>query len=194
MATRVIETMDLAADEVGLFGYGSLLRLANLERTLGHRYRRDRFVCSISGWRRAWSSLHPNRRYSYVAADGRRVVPANMLYLNVHPGACQLNGVVYAIPAAALPAFDLYEETYARVEVGERLQGVQVRGGPVYLYVGQPPHVLEAPVGPEVAAIRRAYVETVEAGIGELGEEFRRGYEASSDGVPVVNVVDAEWA
>ncbi|MEZ5352196.1 MAG: gamma-glutamylcyclotransferase family protein [Bryobacteraceae bacterium] len=187
-------TIELAAGEVGLFGYGSLLRLANLERTLGQAYGRDRFIASISGWRRAWSSLHPNRRYSYRTADGRRVVPANMLYLNVRPAECVLNGVVYAIPAAVLPAFDSYEETYARIDIGDRLEGVEARGGPVYMYVGEPPHVLEGPAGPEVAAIRRAYVETVEAGIAELGERFRRGYAASSDAVPVGNVVDAEWA
>ncbi len=185
-------TILLGAGEVGLFGYGSLLSLSSMERTLGRRYERERIVCRLPGWRRVWDSIYPNRRYWYAGEGGERVAPENILYLNVRRvGTGVLNGVVYVVPEESIAGFDRREETYERIDVAGELLDLRVEGGAVYMYVGQAPHLLSGGAGPaSLAAIRRAYVDIVEGGVDELGAEFREGYEASTDVVPWGNVVD----
>jgi cation transport regulator ChaC len=184
--------IDLQPGDVGLFGYGSLLLLSSMERTLGRPYTGRRYPCHVQGWRRTWTSTYPNGRYSFVDESGAKCTPKNMLYLNVHPAGAAVNGVVYIIREDELAGYDKREEEYYRVDVQSSLTDLVVNG-PVWMYVSLPEFTLTQPVGRETAAIRRAYVEIVEAGLDELGPEFRTEYLASTDPLPEQNVVDDVW-
>lgn len=181
--------IDIGKGEVGLFGYGSLLLLSSMERTLGRPYRRQRHPCHIKGWRRTWDSIYPNQRYYFMNANGNRCFPKNILYLNVTPAEDLLNGVVYVISSDDLADYDKREAVYSRIDIRDALSDADANG-PVWMYVGLPEYVLRRPAAREEAAVRRTYVGIVESGLHELGPAFREAYTSSSDPVPEPNVID----
>jgi hypothetical protein len=182
------EKIELRSGQIGLFGYGSLLLKGSMERTLARAYQGDPVVCRVDGWRRTWNAITPNDRYFYLE-DGRKHYPTSIIYLNVVPAPGSINGLIYVIDAQDLPGFDRREFTYARVDVRDRLD-IRVEGGPVWMYVGKPPYLFAGPAPPRDAAVRRSYLRIVESGLSELGQEFRRGYEQSTDPPPLENIVD----
>lgn len=184
------ESVDLQPGEAGLFGYGSLLNLASLERTLGRRYDRKRYACRLQGWRRAWDSLCPNERFYFEKPGGERCYPRNILYLNVRPSPAAVNGVLYVISEQDLPGFDEREAFYDRVKITGSLLDIDVRGGEAYVYVGREPHLMNQPMPAEHAAIRASYIAIVENGLQELGPEFRAEYERSAVVPPEGNIVE----
>ena len=185
----MVDVIELQAGEVALLGYGSLLLRSSMERTLGRPYERRRYPCHLSGWRRTWDSLYPNERFYFMNGEGDRTYPKNIVYLNVAPSAGTLNGLVYVIQKSDLEGYDKREAVYDRVDVQSDLIDLQVRNGPVWMYVGKPEHVLRRKAAREEAAIRRSYIDIVEAGLQELGPEFRAGYLQSTDTPPEENIV-----
>lgn len=183
-------TMELRPGQVGLFGYGSLLLLSSMEETLGRRYVGERYMCRIPGWRRTWDAVYPNQRYYFLNRKNEREYPKGIVYLNVTPGQGVLNGVVYAIAVEDLAEFDEREKVYDRVDVRTRLIDLKVDGGPVWMYVATPGCVLDSTVTTAEAAVRRQYVNIVEAGLQELGPEFRADYLLSTEPVPEDRIVN----
>jgi hypothetical protein len=170
--------------EAGIFGYGSLLSIASLERTLKQKYKGPFLRGSIPDWRRTWDVRQPNRAF-YTETESGRMYPENILYLNVteHPGSI-LNGVVIVVTIEQLAALDQREWMYYRAPVAERLEHVHVIGGEVYLYVSKPEFLLRDVESPRIAAVRATYLDIVETGLADLGPSFRAGYESSTEPVP----------
>jgi len=181
-------TIELTAGQIAMVGYGSLLLKRSMERTLGRPYKGDPTVCHVDGWRRAWNAITPNDRFFYLE-DGRKQYPPRIIYLNVVPDRGAINGLIYVIDEQDLPGFDRREFTYSRVDVREQLD-VAVAGGPVWMYVGKPEYLFAGPASPRDAAVRRSYLRIVESGLSDLGQEFRSGYERSTDPPPAGNIVD----
>jgi hypothetical protein len=179
-------TITLAPDHHAIFGYGSLLSKASMERTLGRLYNEEPAICTVAAWRRSWDVFLPNEG-KFVDEQGRP--PDKIIYLNVRRAAgTAVNGVLYVVDAAALAVFDGREWIYDRVDITDELGGVEVRGGSAWMYVGKPEFVVAAPQRPEYA-VRRTYLNVVEQGLSDLGMEFRAGYEASTDSVPACLVI-----
>lgn len=179
-----LPAVHIGSGEAGIFGYGSLLSIASLERTLKQDYKGPFLSSSLPDWRRTWDVRQPNRAFYFETADGR-MYPENILYLNVtrHPGAI-LNGVVIVVTIEQLLALDGREWMYDRVAVTERLQDVRVTGGDVYLYVSKPEFVVRNVESPRIAAVRATYLHIVETGLADLGPSFRAAYERSTEPVP----------
>jgi hypothetical protein len=186
MSDRILH---LGSGEAGIFGYGSLLSRASLERTLKKEYKGPFLSTSVPDWRRTWDVRQPNRAY-YAETDEGRMYPENILYLNVtaHPGAL-LNGVVVVVTAQQLTDLDQREWMYDRVVVTEKLHDVRVVGGDVYLYVSKPEFVVRNIESPRIAAVRATYLEILETGLAELGSSFRATYDGSTDAVPAHLVI-----
>ena len=184
------EAVELAPGEVGLFGYGSLLLQASMERTLQRPYPRKRYVCSIPGWRRTWDSLYPNKQYYFLDAEGSRCYPDSIVYLNITPSSDTLNGVMYVVSEAELAGFDRREVYYSRVDITRALLDVEVKGGPAFVYVGKPEFTLRGAATVAHAAIRRSYVDIVNRGLKELGTAFRESYLRSTDEPPEASLID----
>jgi hypothetical protein len=60
----------------------------------------------------------------------------------------------------------------------------------VWVYRGKPEYVCEPPSQPELGAVRRTYVDILQAGFRSMGIDFQRRYEASTDPVPQSIVVN----
>ena len=57
------------------------------------------------------------------------------------------------------------------------------------MYVGKPPFLFAGPASPRDAAVRRSYLR-IRSGLSDLGDDFRRTYERSTDPPPAANIVD----
>jgi cation transport regulator ChaC len=182
-------TIYLLDGQSALVGYGSLLFRPSLERTLGRTYTGPFLACEIRGWRRTWDAALANHSFYADSKDGK-VVPDEILYLN----ACKdpmtvMNGVVFIVNAEELAAYDKRESVYDRVDIGSDINLV-IEGGSVYMYVCRPEHRRKNVNSPAKAAVRATYLRMVRDGLCQLGEEFRRVYEASTDEVPAHLVIE----
>lgn len=180
----------LRQGESALFGYGSLISIESLERTLGHRYEGPFVICALEGWRRVWDVAMPNDTFFTETASGR-MYPEYVLYLNVRrePGTL-LNGVLFVVNQSELEAFDRREWIYTREDVTSQIRGAVISGGKAYIYVGKADHLMSGVESPKRAAVRASYLEILEAGFRALGAAFRGDFEASSDPIPAHLVID----
>jgi cation transport regulator ChaC len=175
------DTIILKDGEQAVFGYGSLLSKRSMEKTLGRSYQEPPAICSITGWRRTWDVFMPNNG-KFIDEQG--AAPKNIIYLNIRETlGASVNGVLYVVPAATVSEFDAREWVYNRMDATKLLSGVEVRGGPAWVYVGKPEFLVETPQRTDYA-VRQTYINVVEEGLADLGREFRAEYEASTDAVP----------
>lgn len=188
-STAAAQTIQLAPGQHAIFGYGSLLSIASLERTLGREYVGPFLVCTLAGWRRRWNVAMPNQTFVYRENE-RWVTPQRIVYLNVEPAnAGSVNGVVFVVNDEELERFDAREWIYNRVDVTDALQGAAIEGGTLWVYGGKPEHVLNRPSSPHAAAIRRTYLDILRDGHQALGADFARTYDATTEAVPTGLVV-----
>jgi cation transport regulator ChaC len=187
------EIVQLKTGESALFGYGSLISKASLEKTLGRKYTGPFIVCELEGWRRSWDVAMPNNKPdqpTYEETPSGRMYPDNILYLNVRSITGSLvNGVLFVVNSEELDEFDKREWIYKREDVTSQLHGAIVENGPAYVYVAKPEYVMTNVASPAQAAVRRNYLKHLETGFHDLGETFRIAFEASSDPVPLHLVI-----
>lgn len=184
-----IPVIQLREGESAIVGYGSLLSIASLERTLQRRYDGPFIACELDGWKRTWDVRQPNKSFYTNTTEGR-LYPENIIYLNVAPfAASRLNGIAVAVTAAELKSLDEREWMYDRIQVTRAIEGVRVEGGEAYIYVSKPEFIINEVKSIRVAAIRSTYLDIVETGLRELGVEFRRQYELSTEPVPAHLVI-----
>lgn len=177
-------TVELSDDEVAVFGYGSLLSVVSLEKTLKRRYGGLFVACSIEGWRRAWDVAMPNQVF-YAETPSGCLFPERIIYLNVtpRPGSL-LNGVLFVVGPEEIQTLDEREWIYYRRAITDHLRGVNVSGGDAFTYVAKPEYMVEDVASPATAAIRASYLRILETGLNDLGASFREAYERSSEPVP----------
>lgn len=191
IATQTAEqpVIRLLPGQTALVGYGSLLSLPSLERTLGRTYTGPFLPCIVRGWRRTWDAAMPNRTF-YEDRPGGQMTPETILYLNVRPDSrTDLPAIVFVVGKEELEAYDRRESIYDRVDVTDELD-VNIEGGRACIYVCRPEYCLSDVDSTEKGAIRAAYLRIVESGLAQLGEEFRQRYLASTDPVPEHLVID----
>jgi len=184
-ATQTAEqsVIRLLRGQTALVGYGSLLSMPSLERTLDRTYTGPFLPCVVRGWRRTWDSAMPNRTFREERAGGP-MTPQTILYLNVRRDPqTTLSAIVFVVDPEELEEYDKREWIYDRVDVTDELD-IRIEGGRAYIYVCRPAYCLSDVDSPEKGAIRTTYLRIVENGLAQLGEEFRRGYLASTDAVP----------
>ena len=183
--------VELGPGEHAVFGYGSLLSRASLERTLGRTYRGPLVICDLIGWARAWNVFMPNSTYVFQDGRGSWISPERLLYLNIVPApGKRVNGVVFVATDDDLRAFDEREWIYERVVVNDLLRGVTVMRGTAWAFVGRSEFLLAPPSDPRQAAVRRTYVDIVDGAKASLGSAFAAKYESSTEPVPGKLVVD----
>lgn len=190
MAPNVVQ---LKPGESAIFGYGSLLSIASLEKTLGRNYSGPFIACELEGWRRSWDVAMPNKEATkkpgqwifYAETSSGRMYPDNILYLNVRRiSGSRINGTLFVVNSQDLRGFNEREWIYNRVDATNQLHGASVEDGTAYVYVARPEYVMTNVASPAQAAVRKTYLEHLERGFNNLGESFRIQFEASSDPVP----------
>ena len=167
-----------------IFGYGSLLSMPSVERTLGHPYGGPFVVCGLEGWRRCWDVAMPNRTF-FTRIGDESVFPREILYLNIRRAPEEtMTGVVFVVSDDELAAYDRRESVYDRVAVADALRGVTVEDGEAWTYVGKPEYIRRGVTSWRDAAVRASYLDIVNSGLTALGPDTRTRYEQSTDPVP----------
>jgi len=183
-------TIALKPGEHAVFGYGSLLSITSLERTLGRSYSGPFRTCQLRGWRRRWNVAMPNSTFVYRKGT-TWVTPETIFYLNVEPDAASsLNGILFVVSAEELRQFDEREWVYDRVDVSAQLTDVRVEGGAAWVYSAKAQYQLAHPADPGQGAIRRTYLDILRAGHRDLGSAFAATYDATTEPVPPHLVID----
>lgn len=133
----------------------------------------------------------PNSTYVFQNGRGSWISPERLLYLNIVPAPNKrVNGVLFVVTDDDLRAFDEREWIYERVAVNELLRGVTVMRGTAWAFVGRSEYLLDPPSDPREAAVRRTYLDIVDAAKDGLGSAFSAKYESSTEPVPGKLVVD----
>jgi len=180
----VNQQVTLSPNKVAVFGYGSLISIASLERTLQRHYDGPFIVCNLEGWQRTWDVAMPNTT-SYTETPQGRLYPKNILYLNLRPRShSQLVGVLFVVSPRELNELDKREWIYKRQIITHALRGVVLSRGEAYTYIAKPEYIMVKVKSPAIAAARSTYLDILETGFKELGDSFRKGYTQSSDPVP----------
>jgi len=180
----------LAPGEQALVGYGSLLLIASMERTLGRKYEGPWHICHLKGWRRGWDVQMPHPSWKY-REDGRVMQPERVLYLNIRRQECSsINCSLFVIQDQELARFDEREWIYRRLPVNDDLAEIRVSGGSAWVYVALDEFVWKRPSHPPEAIIRRTYLDILDRAQAELGPEFHQEYLATTDEAPAHLIVD----
>jgi pimeloyl-ACP methyl ester carboxylesterase/cation transport regulator ChaC len=175
----------LQPNEHAIFGYGSLLSIASLEKTLGRKYVGPFVSCDLLGWCRTWDVSMPNSAFAFVNESGAWVTPERILYLNAtRSEGRRMNGIIFAITEEDLKMFDEREWIYERVQVNDDLRGVAVLEGAAWLFVGKPEHCVHDATDPRRTAIRRTYLDIVDSGLNDLGSPFVHEFKRSTQSIP----------
>lgn len=182
--------INLKNNETAVVGYGSLLSISSIGRTLKREYNGPFVICHLEGWRRSWDVSMPNSAYYYVD-KGYRIYPEKILYLNVRPAPGELlNCVVFVVNSDELESMNSREWIYSPISVNSILQGVQIKGGNAILYVGSEGHILHDVKSPKEAAIRGSYLLAVEMALQKMTPSFREEYSRTTDIPPASLIIE----
>lgn len=191
----------LQPGQTAIVGYGSLLSLSSISRTLGRAYDGPFVHAHLAGWRRTWDVAMPNEAF-YFVDHGERVYPRRILYLNLRqaPGAI-INVALFVVDPHELRAMQHREWIYDPRVVTADLRGLRVTGGDAIVYVGRPEHVVAAIADRRDAAVRASYVRLLERTLAGEDAAFCSEYERTTEPVPdlvIDDVLDPErpdpWA
>lgn len=182
-----------------VFGYGSLVSPASLERTIGRTIdaRTDLRAAHLAGYGRRWNygSLHLRGDWEH---DGRQVAGGVVVSLGLETADDEVcNGTIARVTDGELAALDWRERDYDRVDVTDRVSldvefdaGV-VADAPIVTYVPRPGAIERYVAARDAgrAAIRASYWTLVDEAFGRLGGDHLRRYRATPDpDVPVASI------
>ncbi|MBC7372146.1 MAG: gamma-glutamylcyclotransferase [Bdellovibrionaceae bacterium] len=166
--------LHLKADEVAIFGYGSLLNIQSVERTLGRPYTQAIRSVRLVNWSRQWDIVMPNLHYFSLKTPEGDFFPKNILYLNVRPQEGKsVNGIVIIIKKTELEKMNVREFIYDAVDITNQLPGLQVEGGKIYVYQGKPEFIVPEGSGLPHVGLRESYLRMVEHGMSGHPEDFQ---------------------
>jgi hypothetical protein len=182
----------LQPGQTAVVGYGSLLSVASVEKTLERKYAGYLGTCTVGGWRRSWDAGMPNLAYYY--REGADIIyPLSILYLNVRPQAgAEVNGIVVVLEPDELEAMHDREWIYEPRVVTSQLRGLTVEDGDAIMYVVRPHFRVTDPKSPREAAIRASYLRIVQSGLAQTDGAFREAFDRSTDPLPSHLVINDE--
>lgn len=180
---------------VGMFGYGSLMSEEFIESGLLDKTYDGPFLSShLEGYKRSWTFAWPSNlptvnadgSYSkdYILVEGDTIYPSYLHYLNIReePNSI-INGVLYVVPEADLPAYDSWEAGYERFDVTHLIKGHSIEGGTVFAYKALPDFMVEPNDDVRHNIIESSYVEILEDAFAYWGKEFEAEFRKSTEPV-----------
>jgi len=192
----------LGARDVWIFGYGSLVDPADVERYVGSRPVEDMdwAPALLDGYERVWNvgmyNVHDRDDDKFfTTAEGERY-KGIILSLGLESNRdMAVNGLVFRVERRDLSRLDRRERRYDRVDVTGSISTAArlTSGSTVYTYVPKPEALavgLEGMRGGS-GAISRSYHDKVVAAFAQLGEEAIARYEESTR-QPYVPIVDLQ--
>lgn len=181
----------LGAPGVWIFGYGSLVDPADVERYVGLRPVEDTewAPALLDGYERAWNvgmnNIHDRDDDKFYATAKSERYNGIVLSLGLESNRdISTNGLVFRIDRRYLSRLDRRERRYDRVDVtGSISTSAQLTSGStVYTYVPKPESVAVALEGIQggSGAVSRSYHDKVVAAFAQLGGEETARYEEST--------------
>ena len=181
------EPLHIPNGKVGLSGYGSLMSIQSMQKSLGHEYNEKSLTVHIKGYERVWNCAEPNNgairpNVSYFVMEGDTIFPRHIIWLNVQPNENKLmNACLYIIDRAELKLFDTREIAYDRISVKNKLGEFEITNGDVYMYIAKAECTIKPSEDMRENIIYRDYIKIVEEdAILPLGENFRNEYYATT--------------
>ena len=154
-----------------VFGYGSLINPASVNRTLGRAEPpSDMRVAELSGYQRCWQLLVARR---FTDDPPGVLTPCIVLDIVRHDGAA-MNGVLVPVSRAELALLSRREAKYDRVDVTDHITPTPDRT--VYTYIGRPQHTRP----PADAAIPGVYMKIITDAFALWGKAFAERFVATT--------------
>ena len=181
------EKLFIPNGKVALIGYGSLMSIGSMERTLGHTYTEKFLPIHINGFERVWNfailnngTRGPNLFYYVMAGD--TIYPKRVMALNIQENlSISMNACLFIIDTLELKMFDAREFGYTRIKLNNKIKEFEMVNGDVYAYKALPDFTIKVSDDPKDNVIPRSYIKTVEEdGLLALGQQFRDEYYAST--------------
>jgi len=199
-------TMEIPEGSAGMIAYGSLISLPSMEQTLGHKYQGPINQIHLTGYEREWICVRPFNDPRANSADIKRTeafflrgnerVPFNgTAELNIHPKKKgRINAILYLISNAEMIRLDEREWGYRRVDVTDKIEEFQFRGGKVYVYEGLPGRADESSAKKGTYILIKEFVDLVTGACDAIGKNFRNEFDKSTrpckyEIVPVKNII-----
>lgn len=178
---------------VGMFGYGSLMSKNLIETGLLDKAYNDPFLpAHLKGYKRSWTFAWPTdlQLYNvdssfskdYILVEGDTIFPKYLHFLNIEEDPnTVINGVLYIVPEADLPLYDIWELDYERIEVTDLVQGYAIEGGPIFAYTELPDFTPEPNADYRRHVVERGYWKIIEDAFAFWGEEFEAEFHKTTD-------------
>lgn len=188
-----IPTFKIPEGHVGMFGYGSLMSKKLIETgLLDKTYDGPYLPAHLKGYKRSWTFAWPtdiplynvDSTFSkdYILVEGDTIFPNYLNYLNIQEDSnTDINGVLYIVPEADLPAYDIWEMGYERFEVTDIIQGYTIEGGPVFAYKALPDFMSVPNNDYRQQVVELAYWKIIEDAFAYWGKDFQAEYEKTTE-------------
>ena len=206
-AKREQSVIEVPSGSVGIVAYGSLLSIASMEQTLGHRHGPIHLI-HLRGYERSWTNLRPipappagapgSERTKLFFRRGEEQIPVSgFVQLNIHPKpGGRINGVLYLITDKELMNLDKREYGYRRADVSEKIEEFRFAGGKAYVYEGLP-EFTEREASNGAYVLIQEFLDSMTSACDTLGRTFREEFDATTRPtadpvVPIRNLIQRE--
>jgi hypothetical protein len=191
-AAKRKSAVEIPEGSVGIIAYGSLISLTSMEQTIGHQYQGPIHQIHLTGYERAWTCVRPFNDPQANSADTKRVdvfllrgnehVPiTGAAELNIYPKKKgRTNAILYLISNADVINLDKREWGYRRVDVTDKIEEFQFRGGKVYVYEALPGRTDGSSAQKGTYILIKEFVDTVTGACDAIGKDFRDEFDKST--------------
>ena len=183
--------IEIKENEVGMIGYGSLLSLKSMESTLGRKYTDSVCQVHLLGYQREWTWSIPNDDKNFSEehlltdgfyVEGNDTIPfKKRVYLNIRAEeGTKINCMLYIISKEELLKFDKRETGFQRLDVTDKIEELNFKGGKVYVYQASPAYGGQPFSDRKINVISKSYIDLVQNACDSLGAEYRKEFDAST--------------
>jgi len=194
-------TMEIPEGSAGMIAYGSLISLKSMEQTLGHKYEGPIHQVHLMGYERAWTCVRPisaglQKIDAFFLSGTERVPFTGAVELNIYPkDKARINGILFMVTDEELARFDNRERGYRRVDVTDRIEEFDFRGGKVYVYEGLPAPPDGSLPDKGTYILIKEFLDMVAGACDAIGKKFRDEFDSSTRpcAYPVVPYDKITW-
>ncbi|WP_067148057.1 gamma-glutamylcyclotransferase family protein [Pseudotamlana agarivorans] len=177
------QIINIQKGKVGMVGYGSLMSKNSMEKTLRRTYQDSVYLVHLEGYHRSWNAsysvINPNRDFFYLRNEDSIQIH-NVLALNIIESDNEkMNCVLFFITPEELAEFDIREEGYNRIDVTDKINEYEFKGGEVYAYKADKEHTYNFELK-DNTVLPKPYFELVTKACDSIGVEFRQEFESST--------------
>jgi hypothetical protein len=192
LAAKRKSTMDIPDGSAGIVAYGSLMSLPSMEQTIGHKYEGPVNQIHLTGYEREWICVRPfndpranpadiKKADAFFLRGNKRVPFDGAAELNIHPKKKgRINALLYLINNAEMIGLDKREWGYRRVDVTDKIEEFQFRGGRVYVYEGLPERADGSSTKKGTYILIKEFVDLVTGACDAIGKNFRDQFDKST--------------